>query len=248
MRSCPLYQIHLKTANRYRMNRYEKIGLLFLLVYTLIGSVLNGWISHRYTPETLGVMGWIFVVMFMSLPYIAIGHSVWRWQWTLDELGFRLRGTAWIAILLSVLVIVMPLIFGTAPGNVSPLLIYEGYARTAEEVLFRGFALVLFSKIFSRRSGWPFWAIGLSSALFALPHIPMFPQDVGPLFMLSVILASFTLWTRSLSFAFALHSFWDGGPIEALWALLIYLAISIYNEWHKAKEPKRTLEPEKVEV
>ena len=108
------------------------------------------------------------MILFYVPIYGAFVHSVRNWKWSLDEWGFGLRGRTWLSIGLAFILLLfvwlpLPLFelggvrigdLGSMRANFSqvgiPMLLFGGYARSAEELLYRGFALVLFQRMFSR--------------------------------------------------------------------------------------------------
>lgn len=227
-------------------------------------NYLNAKSSAHTGPGTpplwMSVIGWTIIFLFYLPACLALMHSVRRWGWTLDEWGFRLRGRSWVAIIPSLLILFLLLgrmwsvIPEIAVGSLTigegefsspflgpdfPRLVFEGYARTAEELLYRGFALILFKRLFPRSSSRSsLWAVGLSSLLFALVHTHR-PQDMPWIFISAVLLAAFTLWTHSISWAVFYHSLLGGFHIGAIYALSFFFAIAIYNEWQKGKAAVR---------
>lgn len=232
-------------------------GLVFLLGYSALAAVLNYLTTLRQTsvaqetPYWELVAGWAIVILFYVPIYWIFIHSVRRWKWSLDEWGFGLKGRPWLAICLAsiaLLVVWLPLP-GISIGSMKigdfgnlrsgfgqadiPFLIFEGYARVAEELLYRGFALVLLRRIFSsNRYNW-LWAILISSALFAVVHTHRVSQMLQLFLGAAIPLAVFTLWTRSISTAFVIHAIAGGGPIGALFSAVTFAGVAIFNAIRK---------------
>jgi len=225
-------------------------ALAFLLGYCILAALLN-YLNSLSIPQS--APAWVQVIgagisfLYYVPVYWVFIHSLHYWKWSLDEWGFGLKGRNWLAIGLSAFVLLivwlpLPAIqigsarlldLGSLRETTSrasvPQMIFEGYARTAEELLFRGFALVLFKRMFSNsRVNW-LWAILFSSALFALVHTHR-PDQMLTLFLEAAIpLAAFTLLTRSISFAFVIHGIAGGGPVGGLVAMLFFLIIAVVD-------------------
>ena len=232
-------------------------GLVFLIGYSALAAVLNYLSTMRQAatgqePALWEVVtGWAILILFYAPVYWMFFHSVSRWKWSLDEWGFGLKGRPWVAIvvaLFALLILWLPLPdismgnmhlgeFGdlrSAFGEAGiPLLMFEGYARVAEELLYRGFALVLLQRVFSsNRYNW-LWAILISSALFAVVHTHRVSQMIQLFLGAAIPLAAFTLWTRSISAAFVLHAAAGGGHIGALFSAVVFTAVAIFNSIRK---------------
>jgi uncharacterized protein len=126
----------------------------------------------------------------------------------------------------------------------------EAFARTGEEVFFRGFLIVLFSELFqNKRRPW-LWAVITSSILFALVHTQMFQpgylarygsasMPVGyqiverslNLFGVALVFALMRVWLRSILPGAIAHSLSIGGIAALPFVVLIYGAATIWAHW-----------------
>ena len=228
-------------------------GLGFLLGYSALAALLNylNTLQQASTgqeaPQWVLAIGWTIIVLFYVPIYWSFIHSVQHWKWSLDEWGFGLKGRTWLAIGLAffaLLLVWLPLPtielgsvriadFGSVRAIFAqasiPMLLFEGYARTAEELLYRGFALVLFRRIFLQSRFGGLWAVLLSSALFALVHTHKIPQMLQLFLGAAVPLAAFTIWTRSISSALVFHAIAGGGHVGALCAAVFFSGVAVYN-------------------
>lgn len=240
-------------------------GVIFLLGYSLLSAILNylNSIAQSNTvpgkpPLWIAIIGWTFIVLFYLPIYAIFLHSVRRWSWSLDEWGFNLHGRAWISNAGAILGLVgVWLLLHFEWGNLSffevdatqpqmgvSLLLFQGYARVAEELLYRGLALVLFQRLFSNSPCRSLWAVLLSSACFTLVHTHR-PSMLMWLFVSSVLLAAIVLWTRSLALAFAIHSA-AGLHIGMLYAIIVYSGVAFFNERSKhLRESERSQQEQK---
>lgn len=251
----------MKLSNLKQVNAQ---GLGFLLGYSALAALLNYLTTIQPTsasqetrPWILGI-GWALIVLFYLPIYGAFIYSIRKWNWSLDEWGFGLKGRNWLSIglaLLALLFVWLPLppielgslrigdlgilreMFAQAGFSMQ---LFGGYARVAEELLFRGFALILFRRIFSHsRHSW-LWAILLSSALFALVHTHRVTQMIQLFLGAAIPLAAFTLWTRSISTAFILHAIAGGGPVGGLLAVIFFFGPAFYNDRKKQDRSSKT--------
>lgn len=246
------------------LKQVDAQGLGFLLGYSALAALLNYLTtiqpisaSQETRPWILGI-SWALIVLLYLPIYGAFIYSNRKWNWSLDEWGFGLKGRNWLSIglaILALLIVWLPLppielgslrigdlgslreMFAQAGFSIQ---FFGGYARVAEELLFRGFALILFRRIFSRsRYSW-LWAILISSALFALVHTHKVSQMIQLFLGAAIPLAAFTLWTRSISTAFVLHAIAGGGPIGALYAAVFFTGVAIYNAKRKQDLSRKT--------
>jgi membrane protease YdiL (CAAX protease family) len=232
-------------------------GLGFLLGFSALGALLNylntlDMVSPaQEAPQWVHAIFWVAIVLFYVPIYGAFVHSVRNWKWSLDEWGFGLRGRTWLSIGLAFILLLfvwLPLPsfelgsihigdLGSMRANFSqvgiPMLLFGGYARSAEELLYRGFALVLFQRMFSRYRSNKLWAVILSSALFALVHTHRVPQMLQLFLGTSIPLAALTIWTRSISVALVIHALAGGGHVGALCAALFFSGVAVYNARRK---------------
>jgi len=131
--------------------------------------------------------------------------------------------------------------------------ILEAFARTGEEVFFRGFLLALFTQLFAQRRHPRRWAVLLSALLFALIHTQTFRPEFGEwyssaymplayrvferllnLFLSALVLALLCAWTRSVLPVAILHSALNSSILTLPFVLLIYGLITFWA--HKRGE------------
>ena len=108
-----------------------------------------------------------------------------------------------------------------------PMLFFLGYARIAEELIYRGFALVFLRRFLPPSRFRPAMAVLVSAALFCGTHTHFAPSELVSLFFGGAVpLAAFTVWSRSLSLALVVHGAVGGGHVGALLALVLYLVLA----------------------
>ncbi|UNC93883.1 CPBP family intramembrane glutamic endopeptidase [Candidatus Contubernalis alkalaceticus] len=106
------------------------------------------------------------------------------------------------------------------------------FARTGEELFFRGFLYTLIIKIFKHENKPWLWAIFLSSLLFALVHtqtfLPEYGTNMTTIFMIGYVLALLRKWTNSILPAIMIHVFVQSNILGVIFSVIIYyLFISI---------------------
>ena len=121
--------------------------------------VLN--VSGDVDPTTWQLtVGWFMISLIYVPAYWVLGFSTRRFGWSLREWGFGFSSRSWVAIGFSILLTlslwlpasVSSRVGGTFSGLLElrdafsevgvPMLFFLGYARIAEELIYRGFALV----------------------------------------------------------------------------------------------------------
>ena len=222
--------------------RHNAIGLAFLLCFTLIGAIgnnLNTTMQTQVAPEKnalIPLLFWIAIILLYLPVYFFLFHSSRQWNWSLDEWGFGLSKHSWFGIGAAILILLwvwLP-IPGILEGETGDLglsrILIETYTRMGEELLYRGFALVLFRRIFAKSRFKSGWAVILSSLLFALGHTHFQPSAILNLFLGGAIpLATLTILTRSISFALVIHAIAGGGPVAGVYAALFFAVIAWLN-------------------
>ncbi|GEM_PF-3475058 len=108
------------------------------------------------------------------------------------------------------------------------MLLFLGYARIAEELVYRGFALVFLRRFLPPTRYRTALAILISSALFCSAHTHFAPGDLVSLFLGGALpLAAFTVWSRSLCLPLVIHGAAGGGHVGALVGLVFYLVLAV---------------------
>jgi membrane protease YdiL (CAAX protease family) len=167
--------------------------------------------------------------------------------WKVTDFGFTLNPFLALAVLL----IVTMCAYITPTGMVTwQSTLVEAFARTGEEIFFRGFLIVLFSELFrNRRRPW-LWAAIASSILFALGHAQTFQpgyftqrgspelsvgyeivQRLLNLFGLAFAFALLRIWTRSILPGAIAHGLSNAGITTLPFVLLIYAVATVWAHW-----------------
>ncbi|MCP3979764.1 MAG: CPBP family intramembrane metalloprotease [bacterium] len=191
-------------------------------------------------------LAWFTICLIYVPAYWVLAFSTKRLGWSLREWGFGFSGRSWLAIGPSILLVVLawfPATSAPSTGKIStdifelreafsevgvPMLLFLGYARIAEELIYRGFALVFLRRFLPPARYRAAIAVVISSALFCLVHAHFSPGAILALFVGGAVpLAVVTVWSRSLSLALVMHGAVGGGPVGALLALLFFFVLAL---------------------
>jgi membrane protease YdiL (CAAX protease family) len=126
----------------------------------------------------------------------------------------------------------------------------EAFARTGEEIFFRGFLFVLFTELFRNKHRPWLWAAIASSILFALAHTQTFQsgflaqygspslpiafqffQRFLNLFGLALVFALIRVWTHSILPGAIAHSLSKASIATLPFVLLIYGIVTLWAHW-----------------
>jgi hypothetical protein len=227
--------------------KYQKrFGLIFLIGFSVFGAFLNyiNFLDKLSTYLTQAIqtipivviIHWsVFLLIFVPI-YWMFYHSVRKWDWSLDEWGFGLKKKAWIGIGLSIIVILI-IVFQmqkqktamvTDSSHFSIFFIIS-YARVAEELMYRGFALILLRRLFKKYKYGTLYAIFLSSALFTIVHTHKLESALSQYVGGSLLITVITALTGSISFAIIYHAIAGGGLISGFIAALFFISMVLIN-------------------
>ena len=224
---------------------------LYAIVVVLLGAYVN--YSYPYSPDpviTLDVrqlLLWgLLYVPVIVLPLATTANAAKPWRVT--DFGFTLN-----VFMVAVSVVCVLLTTQKALSITWTSAILEAFARTGEEVFFRGFLLVLFTRLFAQRRHPRRWAILLSALIFTLMHTqtfrpefrdwygsPMTPlayrifERLLNLFPIALVVGLLCAWTRSVLPTAILHSALNSSILTLPFVLLIYGLITFWA--HKRGE------------
>lgn len=220
-----------------RIARLDLVGVLYALVVTTLGAVLNHITgSPGHIP---GNMLWTGLPLWILL-YLPVLIFWWWGKWPVKSFGFRLNEKTGILLLLALTlsgVCSHSLSLKIVSGWYIPLL--EGFARVSEEVFFRGFVYALGYRLFAGRKHPWVWAVALSSLLFTVVHTQAFV--LGDASNLLIVIASGILfalartWSGSIVFGLVLRSASSGGLLGLLTGLSIYAVFTVwaFSKWNR---------------
>jgi membrane protease YdiL (CAAX protease family) len=240
-----------KEGNRMTTStKSDKIWLWAALLYAIIVILLGAYenYSHPYSPDPVTTAD--FRVLFLwglsyvpaiVLPLTTTANAAKPWRVT--DFGFtlnvRMALTTLVCILIALATLSIKITWTSA--------ILEAFARTGEEVFFRGFLLALFVRLFAQRRHPRLWAALLSALLFALMHTQTFRPEFGDwysspmmpltyriierllnLFLTGLVLALLYIWTRSILPLAIIHSALNSSSLTLPFVLLIYSLITFW--------------------
>jgi membrane protease YdiL (CAAX protease family) len=212
------------------------IGLGYTFLFLVIAGYYN--FTQPYDPNSVVDPSLIQIILW-SLLYIPLCIFAIFARWEIKELGFSINPSFILASLLFTLLCASFIVTMTTTwlGGLS-----EAYARTGEELFFRGFLFLLLLKILGkRRSAWVWAAIG-SSLAFALVHTQTFQgaflneysvmpvvyrimERIFNLFLIGFSLALLRFWTKSILPGSIAHAMLQGGIVTLPFVILIHAVI-----------------------
>jgi membrane protease YdiL (CAAX protease family) len=217
------------------------LSVVYALVLLLLMSIINYALPYSpgpvTTPEAWQLAAWgLLYLPVLFLPLMANRN--------ISELGFTispymLLGLALIGTLCT--------LFNSVVGVSWMSAGTEAFARTGEELFFRGFLFDIFLKMFTNKRGAWLWAALASSLLFTLVHTqtfqPSFLSQYGSasapafhkiierlvnVFCLALIFALLRAWTGSILPGAVAHSILSAGILTIPFVLLIYLVVILW--------------------
>ncbi len=200
-------------------------NLLFLVLYCIVGAILNTYKSN---------LGIIFII----IGFIFLAWSIRYQGWTLEEWGFNFNKKALFSIIPAFFCLVYAIFTLGVPQTPKDLLInfMQTFACISEELVFRGYALIIIIRLFEKVPQKKLYAVLISSVLWALVHT----QYQGNFFQLflgaGIPLATITLLTRSIYFAIVVHLMLYG-PFSMILGTLFYALLTFVNYKYVNKQP-----------
>jgi uncharacterized protein len=204
-----------------------------------LGAYLNYTLPYDNNPvASPGVM----YLILWTLLYVPVGIFVVITNWNVTEFGIHITRNLGLAI-----IIIIPLC-SLITWNIRipwQIALIEAFARTGEEIFFRGFLFTLLLKIFNTKIKPWGWAVLISALLFSLVHTQTFQASFldnygsGPIaykiierllnvFVFGVGLAILRYWTHSILPGGIIHSILQGGILTLPFCFIIYVIISCW--------------------
>jgi membrane protease YdiL (CAAX protease family) len=214
---------------------------LYAVSVLALGSYLNYTEPYSPGPVTTPILWQLILWVSLYLPVIVLPLAA---HWKVTDFGFSLNpNLAIAALLITLLCAVMTNAIAATWGSG----ILEAFARTGEEVFFRGFLIAFFIRLFdNKRRSW-LWAAIVSSILFALVHTQTFQQSyLGTLgspytpaiftiiqrllnvFIIGFVLALLRVWTRSILPSAIAHGIINCNILALPFVLVIYGLITFW--------------------
>jgi membrane protease YdiL (CAAX protease family) len=210
-------------------------GGLYATIMLAIGGYLNYTEQPSSGPVTTPILWQVILWASLYLPVIGLPIAA---HWKVTDFGFTLSPT------LGIIALIITMFF-TAITNASAATwnsgFWEAFARTGEEVFFRGFLITFFLRLFGKVHRPWMWAAIASSILFALVHTQTFqqsyPSQYGSsfapaiyaiverllnVFGIGLVLALLRVWTRSILPGAIAHSIINSNFLALPFVLVIY--------------------------
>jgi membrane protease YdiL (CAAX protease family) len=234
------------TTNKLWQNREKGIGVgIFYAVFVLaLGAYLNYSTPYDSNPATYPQA---IQFILWALLYVPIGLMVAIAKWNVTEFGFHIKP------ILGLVTVFIILWCGTTVWSVQirwQYAFFEAFARTGEEIFFRGFLFALLLKIFKEKPKPWIWAVSVSAILFSLIHTQTFQasfldsygsgsttykitERLLNVFLLALFLALLRHWTNSILPGAIIHSMIQGGIVALPFCLGIYGIITLWAFFRK---------------
>lgn len=220
------------------------LGALYAALIFALGAYFNYAMPYDANPLTALS---ITQLLLWFLLYVPLGLFTTIADWKIKDFGFSVNRRVGFA-LLPVLLLCAPITRTFEVPWQSALI--EAFARTGEEVFFRGFLFLLLLKVFSEKARPGMWAVLISALVFALVHTQAFQASyfesvsmsrsfliVQRLFNVFLVGAFFALlrhWTQSILPGVIAHSLVQGGVFALFSCLAIFAGIVFWA--HKRGE------------
>ncbi len=217
----------------FARDRTVRMNLLYVLGVTILAGVLN-WLFRNTPAMPTGIH---LVVALLAYPLM--WGSVFVAQHTqgrkLTEYGLDLN----VKVFVGAAVTDMFLLAWPWSDNSVAKSVVEAYARTSEELLFRGFLIGELVRLFRDSHRKNMWAAIVSSVVFAGMH-----THHGLRLMIlrtlpnSVFLGLIAVWTDSILLPIAIHCGTAGGKQSALLGSGIWLVLCLYARANEVRDER----------
>jgi membrane protease YdiL (CAAX protease family) len=221
-----------------------KIGILYTVFLFCVAAYFN--YIRPYDPDPITDPG-ILQLAIWALLYLPLGIFVLGKKWEISEFGFYVTRNS-IAASILIILLCSAITWGIQIPWQNAM--FEAFARTGEEIFFRGFLFVLLLKIFhSKQKPW-IWAVVISSAVFAMVHTQTFQtsflenyssgsllyrifERLFNVFAVGAFFATIRYWTRSIIPVALMHSAIQGGILALPFCVLICASITLWAHMRK---------------
>ncbi len=207
-----------------------RTGILYAVLVLALGAYFNFSATYDANPA---VYPQASQLVLWALLYVPLGLMVAVGGWNVADFGFSIRPVLGLAT------VIVVFLCGAAVWSIQIPWQYaflEAFARTGEEIFFRGFLFALLLKIFSGKPRPWIGAVLLSAVLFAGVHTQTFQPayleslGTGPtlykiserllnLFLIGSFLALLRQGTKSILPGAVLHSLIQGGIVTLPFSL-----------------------------
>lgn len=233
--------------NPISFDRWVLVGIGYTILVVMVGGYVN--YTFQYSPDPVdspaNLHWWIWSLLYIPLlvfPLIA--------KWEVKNFGFSINP---VLLYVSILITLFCGLIVFSSVNASPVGgLAEAFARTGEEIFFRGFVFLLLLEVFKKKLRPWIWAAVVSSFIFTIVHTQTFQPDYFPedrvghqayfilerlvnIFIGGLGLAFLRHWTKSVLPGSMIHSLNQGGLISLPFVLLIYIIIVLWGITRKEK-------------
>ena len=210
-------------------------GGLYGILLLAIGSTLNYTEPYTPGPATNPVLWQLLFWAALYLPVIGLPLAA---HWKVTDFGFSL--SPYLALAALIVTLLCAALTNAKAGTWGSGAL-EAFARTGEEVFFRGFLITFFMQLFGKKRRAWLWAVIASSLLFALAHTqtfqPSFSSQNGSaltaalytiverllnVFGIGLVLALLRVGTRSILPGAIAHSIINSNLLALPFVLVIY--------------------------
>jgi uncharacterized protein len=213
-----------------------RMGVLYGLVFLLFAGSINYILPYDPVPFSSLML---LPILMWSLMYVPLLFLSRVGDWKVKDFGFSFNPLTLVVSLILVAIFSWLTLDRSTTWSGSAA---EAYARTGEELFFRGFLFLLLEKLYrNKRRPW-LWAAVISSFCFALIHTQTFQasflENYGSgsigyriaerlfnVFLIGVAFAALRQWTKSILPGAVIHSALAAGTLTAPFVILIYAFI-----------------------
>jgi len=216
-------------------------GGLYATVSLAIVCYVNYSVPYSPGPVTTPILWQLILWASLYLPVIGLPIAA---HWRITDFGFSL--SPYLVIAAIIITLFCGVITNGAPATWGSGL-WEAFARTGEEVFYRGFLITFFIRLFDKKRRPWLWAVIISSLLFALAHTQTFQQSYlsqygssfAPaayqiierflnVFGLGLVFALLRVWTKSILPGAIAHSIVKDNILALPFVLVIYGLITFW--------------------
>lgn len=220
-------------------DRVLRASLLYALVVTLLGAVLNRLsMGHSVSdhPTGLSVVS-LSIYPLLWVPTVVVARTAGR-----SPAEYGIGSTRLVPLVLALstaFVLVIP-----AYDCSLRTCLFEAYARASEEAFFRGFLIGELNRLFARSRRPSVWAVAISSFLFAVAHTHQPVAEIlGRVYTTAILLGLTATWMRSTCLSTAIHCAASGGRWAGLMGIAMWLGLFL---WARRYVNQRSQHPQDV--
>jgi membrane protease YdiL (CAAX protease family) len=222
----------------HRVIHWQAMGIGYAILLTLVGGYLNYVVPYDGAPTVIPSYQALMLWAMLYVPVLVLVIFARR---EVKDFGFSVSPTAILAAVFFAALCVPALAARTATwvGAIS-----EAFARTGEELFYRGFLFTLLLRVFAKKRRPSLSAAVFSSLCFAAVHTQTFQaayfaSETGPraflivqrlfnVFLIGFAFALLRRWTGSILPGSIVHSMLQGGPLTLPFVLLLHAAIVVW--------------------